>query len=54
MVAPPAFEVGRTAAELLLDHIQKPLMPRRQVVLETQLIIRSSCGSESAKQNAVA
>jgi DNA-binding LacI/PurR family transcriptional regulator len=37
-VAAPAFEVGRTAAESLLDHIQKPLMPRRQVGLETRLI----------------
>ena len=54
MVAPPAFEVGRTAADLLLDRVQKPHIPCRQVMLETQLIIRSSCGSESAKQNAVA
>ena len=54
MVAPPAFEVGQTAAQLLLDRVQKPRIPCRQVMLETQLIIRSSCGSESAKQNAVA
>lgn len=44
-VAQPAFEVGRTAAELLLDRIQKPTMTRRQIVLETRLIIRASCGS---------
>jgi len=54
MVAPPAFEVGQTAAHLLLDRVQKPNIPCRQVMLETQLIIRSSCGSESAKQNAMA
>ena len=54
MVAPPAFEVGQTAAQLLLDRVRKPRLPYRQVMLETQLIIRSSCGSESAKQNAVA
>jgi LacI family transcriptional regulator len=44
-VAQPAFEVGRTAAGLLLDRIQKPAIARRQVVLETRLIVRSSCGS---------
>jgi DNA-binding LacI/PurR family transcriptional regulator len=52
MVAPPAFEVGRVAAELLLERVQKPRIPYRQVMLATQLIIRSSCGSESAKQDA--
>ncbi len=46
-VAQPAFEVGRTAAELLLDRVQNPAMPRRQVVLETRLVVRSSCGSVS-------
>jgi LacI family transcriptional regulator/LacI family repressor for deo operon, udp, cdd, tsx, nupC, and nupG len=46
-VAQPAFEVGRTAAELLLGRVREPGLPRRQVVLETQLIVRSSCGSNA-------
>jgi LacI family transcriptional regulator/LacI family repressor for deo operon, udp, cdd, tsx, nupC, and nupG len=49
-VAQPAFEVGRTAAELLLARVREPSMPRRQVVLETRLIIRSSCGSQNTNE----
>jgi len=45
-VSQPAFEAGRTAAELLLARVREPSLPRRQVVLETRLVIRSSCGSE--------
>jgi LacI family transcriptional regulator len=43
-VAQPAFDVGRTAAELLMARVREPGLPHRQVVLETKLIIRSSCG----------
>jgi len=49
-VAQPAFEAGRTAAELLLARIREPAMPRRQVVLETRLIVRSSCGFASPEE----
>lgn len=49
-VAQPAFEVGQTAAELLLARVREPSMPRRQVVLETRLIVRSSCGFGNAKE----
>jgi len=49
-VAQPAFEIGRTAAELLLARVREPSLPGRQVVLETRLIVRSSCGSESSKE----
>jgi DNA-binding LacI/PurR family transcriptional regulator len=50
-VAQPAFDVGRTAAELLLSRVREPALPRRQVVLETKLIVRSSCGAEKASEN---
>jgi len=43
-VAQPALDVGRTAAELLLDRIRKPDQPRKQMVLETTLIVRASSG----------
>jgi LacI family transcriptional regulator len=50
-VAQPAFDVGRTAAELLLARVREPALPRRQVVLETKLIVRSSCGFEKASED---
>ena len=53
-IAQPAFEAGRAAAELLLARVREPSMPRRQVVLETRLIVRSSCGSESASADSMA
>jgi DNA-binding LacI/PurR family transcriptional regulator len=53
-IAQPAFEAGRAAAELLLARVREPSMPRRQVVLDTRLIVRSSCGSDSAKEISVA
>jgi DNA-binding LacI/PurR family transcriptional regulator len=53
-VAQPAYEAGRTAAEMLLARVRDPSLPRRQVVLETELIIRSSCGFADSKQSAAA
>lgn len=50
-VAQPAFEAGRTAAEMLLARVRDPSLPRRQVVLETQLIVRASCGSNGAHRD---
>jgi DNA-binding LacI/PurR family transcriptional regulator len=44
-VAQPANDVGRTSAELLLERLRNPDQPRKQIVLETQLIVRASCGS---------
>jgi LacI family transcriptional regulator len=49
-VEQPAFDVGRTAAELLLARVREPSLPRRQVVLDTRLIVRSSCGFERTKE----
>jgi len=47
-VAQPAFDAGRTAAELLLARVREPSLPCREVVLETRLIVRSSCGFEKS------
>jgi LacI family transcriptional regulator len=44
-VAQPAYEVGRTAAQLLLERLRDPSQPARSVVLETALTVRSSCGA---------
>jgi DNA-binding LacI/PurR family transcriptional regulator len=44
-VAQPTFELGATAARLLLARLRDPQRPFRRVVLETQLVIRGSCGA---------
>jgi LacI family transcriptional regulator len=44
-VAQPAYEIGGTAAGLLLHRIADPERPVRHVVLETRLIVRASCGA---------
>jgi LacI family transcriptional regulator len=49
-VAQPTLDLGRTAAELLMARVREPGLPRRQVVLETKLIVRSSCGFEITRE----
>jgi DNA-binding LacI/PurR family transcriptional regulator len=44
-VAQPTYELGATAARLLLDRMREPDLPRRRVVLPAELIVRASCGS---------
>lgn len=43
-VAQPAREMGNVAAQLLLDRIKEPSRPLRHVILDTELIVRSSSG----------
>ena len=47
-VAQPARDVGRTAAQLLLERLGKPDLPKRVVTLDTTLIVRASCGAAAA------
>jgi LacI family transcriptional regulator len=42
-VAQPAYEMGSTAASMLLERIRTPGKPHQTVVLDTRLIIRASC-----------
>jgi DNA-binding LacI/PurR family transcriptional regulator len=44
VVAQPTYELGRTAARLLLERIEDPAQPIREVVLKSKLIIRESSG----------
>jgi LacI family transcriptional regulator len=44
-VVQPAHDLGATAAELLLARIADPQRSVRHVVLETELVIRASCGA---------
>jgi LacI family transcriptional regulator len=36
-------EIGRTAAELLLDRLRHPDLPPRRVVLESEVVLKGSC-----------
>ncbi len=47
-VAQPTRELGMTAARLLLDRIAEPGRPPRHIVLETELVVRASCGARLA------
>jgi DNA-binding LacI/PurR family transcriptional regulator len=50
VVAQPARDVGVTAARLLLDRLAEPERPTRRIILNTQLVIRASCGAEGANR----
>ena len=43
VVAQPAYEMGETAASILLDRIRNPEQPHKITVLDTRLIVRASC-----------
>lgn len=47
-VAQPIEEIGRVAAELLLERLKAPDQPVRRIVLSTRLIVRASCGAHPA------
>jgi DNA-binding LacI/PurR family transcriptional regulator len=49
-VAQSAEELGRTAAQLLLERLKDPKRLVRQVVLPTRLMVRASCGARTAVQ----
>lgn len=38
----PSYDIGYQACEILVEKIEKPNMPPRQIILETDLIIRGS------------
>lgn len=42
LIAQPTYEIGKTAAELLLQRIADPGRPTRQVILKGQLQVRGS------------
>ena len=43
-IAQPTYDIGATAARLLLERIAEPSRPVRRVSLETQLVVRASSG----------
>jgi DNA-binding LacI/PurR family transcriptional regulator len=48
-VAQPAEEIGRVAAQLLLDRLADPSRMARQVILPARLVTRTSCGPHPPK-----
>jgi len=46
----PAYELGRTAARLILNWVERGETPPPQVLLPTELVIRRSCGAEVSQE----
>jgi DNA-binding LacI/PurR family transcriptional regulator len=42
----PCHEIGRAAVAAMLGRINRPAMPARDVLVETKLVIRDSCGAK--------
>jgi DNA-binding LacI/PurR family transcriptional regulator len=53
-VAQPTYEMGATAARLLLERVREPDRPLQRVRLQTTLTVRESCGAGSARPAAAA
>jgi DNA-binding LacI/PurR family transcriptional regulator len=47
-IAQPTYEMGSTAARLLLERLRDPDRPPERVRLPTQLVVRASCGAALA------
>jgi len=46
VIEQPTYEIGHTAASLLVKRIKEPGRSTREVVLNTKLIVRQSCGAK--------
>lgn len=44
VIEQPTYEIGRTATEMLIKRIDDPTRSNREVILNTKLIVRQSCG----------
>jgi LacI family transcriptional regulator len=49
-VRQPIFQFGAQAVEILNDLIENGIKPSRRVIMETELIIRDSCGASRRKE----
>ncbi len=50
-VAQPTYDLGVSAARVLLDRIFEPHRPVRRLALQTTLIVRASCGAALADRH---
>jgi GntR family transcriptional regulator of arabinose operon len=44
----PCREIGRAAMAAMLERINRPRMPARDVLVESSLVVRDSCGARKA------
>jgi DNA-binding LacI/PurR family transcriptional regulator len=47
-VRQPCRDIGETALRLMLERLDRPRMPARDVLLDCTLIIRQSCGGSAS------
>jgi LacI family transcriptional regulator len=45
-VRQPVYQFGFKAVEMLIDIMENGLQPARQVIMNTELVIRESCGAK--------
>ncbi len=48
-VAQPAYTLGTSAAQLLMQRLENPSRPVQEIVLKTHLVVRESCGAPLAR-----
>jgi LacI family transcriptional regulator len=48
----PMYEMGRAAAEALLEQLDTPGLPSRHIRLETRLVLRDSCARRAGSDQA--
>jgi DNA-binding LacI/PurR family transcriptional regulator len=44
----PLYEIGRTAVNTLINHIENPELPDEEIILPTSLALRASTGMAPA------
>jgi DNA-binding LacI/PurR family transcriptional regulator len=50
VVDQPTYDLGASAARILLNRFREPDRPFRKVILQTRLIVRASCGAKGTTQ----
>ena len=45
----PIARFGRNAVEILIDLIENGIDPPRRIIMDTELVIRDSCGASRRK-----
>ena len=47
----PCRDIGETALRVMLERLDRPKMPARDVLLDCTLVIRQSCGSSKPEDS---
>ena len=46
----PVTQFGAKAVEILIDLVENGINPPRHIIMETELVIRESCGASHGKK----